>query len=115
MIPHRKPAQSRSGSEGARDTSAAYRRLRARILRQEPLCRYCVANGRIVPASVLDHVVALSLNGTNDPGNLAPACQPCNSEKGALEQRYIRRGYDPAYAVHDPELGEWIRIGMRTG
>lgn len=78
----------------------------------EPLCRYCRHHNRITIATHLDHVLALSLGGTNDPDNLAPACEPCNSTKGKLEQRYLQRGYDPRFAAFDPELGEWIRIGL---
>lgn len=78
----------------------------------EPLCRYCLAQGWVIAATVLDHVLALSLGGTNDSANLAPACERCNSTKGKLEQRYLDRGYDPAFVRFDPELSEWFRLAV---
>lgn len=41
-------------------------------------CAYC----RQAPAETIDHVVALTKGGTNDPSNLVPACFSCNSSKG---------------------------------
>lgn len=79
---------------------------------KEPLCRYCAALGRLSPATRLDHVLALSLSGSNDPANLAPACKPCNDAKAKTEQRFLRRGYSPADAMLDPELGDWIRMAQ---
>jgi 5-methylcytosine-specific restriction endonuclease McrA len=79
----------------------------------EPLCRYCRHHGRITVANRMDHIIALSLGGSNDTSNLAPACAPCNDAKSVLEQRYVRRGYALPDVANDPELGEWIRIGLR--
>ncbi|MDG2532058.1 HNH endonuclease signature motif containing protein [Sphingomonas sp. HITSZ_GF] len=110
----RGPSQRQGGSAGSRDRSAAYNRLRLSLLRSEPLCRYCLArSGKVVPAVLVDHVVALSLGGTNDRDNLAPACHDCNAAKAVAEQRYIQRGYDLAFVHLDPELGEWIRLAAR--
>ncbi len=63
----------------------------------------------MTPATVLDHIVALSLGGTHDPANLAPACQECNAEKAKAEQRFLARGFGTGDIMSDPELGEWIR------
>lgn len=108
----RKPAKRAGGSATLRNTSAAYQRLRERLLGAEPLCRYCRHHGRITIAAILDHIVALSLGGGNDPDNLAPACKDCNDQKGKLEQRYLRRGYAIEDVANDAELGTWIRIGL---
>lgn len=43
-------------------------------------CWYC---GRADLALALDHVFPRSRGGNDDPENLVPACQPCNSSKGA--------------------------------
>ncbi|MGC5796965.1 HNH endonuclease [Sphingomonas sp. NFX23] len=75
----------------------------------EPLCRYHKAQGQIVAATILDHVVALALGGTNDPANLAPACLDCNTDKARAEMRYLRSGHDVRFVRHDPELGGWFR------
>ena len=31
------------------------------------------------PATTRDHLVPLSAGGAHEPGNIVPACQPCNS------------------------------------
>jgi len=40
-------------------------------------CAYC---GYPYPTEV-DHVMPVSRGGTDEPSNLAPACEPCNREK----------------------------------
>jgi hypothetical protein len=42
------------------------------------VCHYCGA-----PATTRDHIVPSSLGGFTRPFNLVPACQPCNTAKGA--------------------------------
>lgn len=94
-----------------RDRSATYERQRQRILAAEPLCRYCLnRDGRIVPATVLDHIIALALAGSNEGTNLAPACCACNDAKSTDEKRYLAGGYDPGDIIHDPALAEWLRL-----
>lgn len=41
-------------------------------------CAYCGTDRR---ALVREHVVPVSAGGTNDIGNMVPACQPCNARK----------------------------------
>jgi 5-methylcytosine-specific restriction protein A len=57
---------------------------------------------------VLDHIIALSLGGTNDPANLAPACTDCNDEKSTAEKRFLAMGYDFADVTRDPHLADWL-------
>lgn len=110
----KQPTARQGGSATKRDQSASYARLRASLMDAEPLCRYCRArDGRIVSATVLDHVLALSLGGTDDPANLCPACQSCNSAKAVDEQRFINRGYDPRDVHLDPTLADWFRLARR--
>jgi hypothetical protein len=58
--------------------TAAYRKARAELLADSPLCHWC----RKAPATELDH-----LNETDNGGTIAdgyvPACKPCNSRRGA--------------------------------
>lgn len=42
-------------------------------------CFYCGASGRMT----IDHVVPLARGGKHEADNLVPACQSCNSSKGA--------------------------------
>lgn len=62
---------------------AISQRLRYEILRRDNhACRYCGATAPDVKLTV-DHVVPVSLGGTDEPGNLVAACGPCNSGKSA--------------------------------
>jgi hypothetical protein len=53
--------------------------IRARIDFYGGLCWIC----RSAPYEALDHVKPLARGGSNWPANLRPACQSCNSQKGA--------------------------------
>lgn len=80
---------------------------------QEPLCRYCRADGLVTPAAILDHVISLSLGGTNDPANLAPACRQCNDAKALDERRCVARGYTEREARLDPAMREWFEMAIK--
>ena len=58
--------------------TAAYRKARAELLADSPLCHWC----RKARATELDH-----LNETDNGGSIqdgyVPACKPCNSRRGA--------------------------------
>ena len=43
------------------------------------LCAYC----RVAPWEHRDHIIPVLLGGRHSIGNLAPACSPCNTSKGA--------------------------------
>lgn len=102
------------GSPSLRDRSSAYLRLRQAILAAEPLCRYCRSRGHITSATMIDHIIALVLGGSNDRANLAPACQSCNASKSVHEKRFIDRGYDVRDILADPQLADWIKRGRDT-
>ncbi|MEG6507059.1 HNH endonuclease [Nitratidesulfovibrio sp. 1201_IL3209] len=76
---------ARRGSSHSRGYGAAWRRLRADVLRDEPLCRECARQGRVTPATDVDHIVARSRGGTDDRANLQPLCHRCHSRKTARE------------------------------
>lgn len=62
---------------------AVSKRLRFEVLRRDGhTCRYC---GRAAPEVRLtvDHVVPVTLGGSDAPENLVTACSPCNSGKSA--------------------------------
>jgi 5-methylcytosine-specific restriction protein A len=106
----------RGGSATLRDTSAAYERQRVAMLDNDPLCRYCFNRGHVTAATIADHIVALSLGGSNDPANLAPACKACNDAKAIDERRYAARGYDLGSVAYDPAMSVWLRLAqIRTG
>lgn len=63
---------------------AVSRRLRFEILRRDGhTCRYCGAKAPDVELTV-DHVVAVTLGGGDEPNNLVTACQPCNAGKSSI-------------------------------
>lgn len=73
--------------------SAAWRKLRAQVLAEVPLCQYCPP-GVITPATEVDHK-------NNDPAdnsreNLVSTCKPCHSIKtmADLYGRPPRQGCD---------------------
>lgn len=55
--------------------------LRFAVLRRDGFtCQYCGARPPTVEL-VIDHVTPVSSGGTNEPGNLLTACEPCNQGK----------------------------------
>jgi hypothetical protein len=63
---------------------AISRSLRFQILRRDGhCCRYCGEHASEQVKLVVDHVVPTAHGGTDDPGNLAAACSPCNMGKAA--------------------------------
>lgn len=59
-----------------------YRRLRTKVLREEPICRLC---GR-EPAVEVDHVTPRSKGGTHARNNLQGVCRACHERKTAQER-----------------------------
>ncbi|MES2819803.1 MAG: HNH endonuclease signature motif containing protein [Pseudomonadota bacterium] len=63
--------------------SAAWKRLRAQVLAEEPLCRACAASGLVSKATDVDHI---SNDGDdNSRDNLQPLCHECHSCKTRAE------------------------------
>ena len=71
----------RRPTSAQRGYGANSRRLRAMVLAEEPLCRECLRQGRITPATDVDHIVPLAAGGTNDRSNLQALCHSCHSKK----------------------------------
>jgi len=62
-------------------------RLRAQLLKQEPLCRLCLAKGRVTPATIADHIRPIAVGGAiHDINNLQPVCAECHNEKTIRDQ-----------------------------
>lgn len=59
---------------------------RKRILsRDRHLCQPCLATGRVIPGTEVDHVKPKSQGGTDDDANLQAICHPCHQAKTARE------------------------------
>jgi 5-methylcytosine-specific restriction protein A len=80
--------RERGGSRQARGYGAAWEKLRATVLREEPLCRACLP--RVTAASTVDHIVPKSEGGSDDRSNLRALCRECHARKSSAEGRRAR-------------------------
>lgn len=62
-----------------------WRKIRNTYITKHPLCEHCQANGRVMPAQEVDHIIPLEDGGTHDEANLQALCKPCHSSKTARE------------------------------
>jgi 5-methylcytosine-specific restriction enzyme A len=83
---HRRPAWQPTVPVG-RMRGRRLQRARRDLFETSPLCVACLAAGRIVPAAVRDHVVALAHGGSDDPQNTQALCWACNEAKRQAEAR----------------------------
>lgn len=69
-----------------------WHKLRARQLRDNPLCKLCLELGRTEPATVADHIIPHYGDESLffDQGNLQSMCAPCHNKH---KQRQERSGY----------------------
>ena len=79
----------RRGSSASRGYGFHWQKARLAYLAQNPLCAQCRASGRIVPATVVDHVVPHKGNSKLfwDSGNLQSLCKRCHDRKTGGEGR----------------------------
>lgn len=66
-------------------------------------CCYC-RNVFLITELTIEHIMPLCLGGTNDPVNIALACQPCNHERGRQswfqKQEIGRNDYEQHHSGH---------------
>ena len=71
------------GGASARGYDARWREARALFLKQYPLCAFCQAEGKIVPATVVDHIIPH--RGEQrlfwDQTNWESLCKECHDKK----------------------------------
>lgn len=73
----------RRGSAAGRGYDRRWQRVRQRYLVQHPLCVACLATGRVVPATDVDHIQPRRRGGSDDEHNLQALCHSCHSAKTA--------------------------------
>lgn len=71
------------GTAAQRGYNARWRRIRALVLAEEPLCRECARQGKVVPARQVDHIDGNVENMVRE--NLQPLCDSCHSRKTVRE------------------------------
>lgn len=85
---------------------AVSKRTRFEVLRRDGYaCRYCKASD--VPL-VMDHVLPISLGGSDDAGNVVAACNPCNNGKASTGPD------ETAIADVDEDAVRWARARNRA-
>jgi 5-methylcytosine-specific restriction enzyme A len=77
-------------SAARRGYGPRWRRARAAYLARHPLCVPCAAAGRLVQATVVDHIVPHSGDPVLfwDEANWQGSCKPCHDAKTAREGRW---------------------------
>ena len=89
--------------------SKAWKDLRRKVLRANPYCTYCKEKGRLVTATVADHVIAhrgrwgMFMN----PHNIQPLCASCHSGvKKRIDYTHWRE--DRAMDKYETDKDGWI-------
>jgi 5-methylcytosine-specific restriction enzyme A len=91
----REPWHHDGRSRHERGYGAAWVKTRSRILKRDGyLCQTCKREGRLTPATAVDHVKPKAKGGTDDDDNLASICAAHHAEKSAREAAE-GRGYRP--------------------
>lgn len=89
------------GNSPNRMRGRQWMRLRSAILQRDPICRSCETKGRVRPSTIVDHLVPLSLGGSDEPSNLAGTCNDCHQDK---TQREAAKAQGRTYR-HRPRIG----------
>lgn len=83
-------------SRHARGYGTAWTKLRAIVLAEEPLCRICKRNGKVKPASHVDHMTPKAKGGTDHRSNLQALCAEHHTTKTLTEAAEAQgRTYKP--------------------
>ncbi len=91
---------------------AAWAKLRALVLAEEPICRRCYEYGRITAAVDVDHIDNDAAN--NQRANLQALCHSCHSVKTAQDMGApVRHGCDVNGMPLDP-AHEWNKKSPAT-
>ena len=71
------------GGASARGYDARWKKARAIFLKQHPLCAFCQAEGKLVPATVVDHIIPHRGNQQLfwDQTNWESLCKTCHDKK----------------------------------
>lgn len=83
----------------------AWKKLRNKLISEEPVCVLCAKEGLVVQATVIDHIIPLTLDNMwkigLDESNLQPLCTPCHITK---TNRDKSKKYNPDNLLKGKEL-----------
>lgn len=78
--------RGQAGTRHERGYGHQWTKLRLSILdRDKHLCQPCMAEGRLTPARMVDHIKPKAEGGTDDPANLRAICGGCHAAKTTAE------------------------------
>lgn len=82
------------GTATQRGYDSRWRKARKTFLSRNPLCKHCEEEGRLTPATVVDHVVPHKGDKVLfwDKDNWQPLCTRCHNRKTAKEDGGFGRG-----------------------
>jgi 5-methylcytosine-specific restriction protein A len=82
-------------SASSRGYGEAWRKIRDRILKRDGgFCVPCKDEGRMTPATMVDHIKPKHLSGGDD-ANLRAICRRCHDRKTGAEGRHARSSSTP--------------------
>ena len=84
---------------------------RERWFRKAPLCVHCQRDGRVTPATQLDHIVALDNGGPDIESNLQGLCDDCHAIKTANDFGHVQRVGADASGLPASDKHHWMRGG----
>ena len=92
--------------------------IRERIFQRDcGLCQTCQRNGRLTPGTQIDHIVALTNDGSNDDDNLEVICDDCHDIKTNADLGYkplVTTGLDGWPVASEASTAPmWRRKGYR--
>jgi 5-methylcytosine-specific restriction protein A len=62
------------------------------LARDNHLCQPCYREGRITPATAVDHIIPKAKGGSDDLENLEGTCEPCHRDRTIADQgKRVRR------------------------
>lgn len=104
-----KKAADRQRRRGYATNSVSWRKIRLRVLQEQPLCLECLWHGSITPATDVDHIDNDSFNNKRE--NLAALCHRHHARKTAIEQNGDRYLLPLVAAYNTPKVkGEIVIV-----
>lgn len=84
---YRQQQDRERGTAAQRGYGSRWQKARLRYLRQHPLCVKCMEEGRLTPATVVDHIQPHKGDPVLfwDESNWQALCKPCHDRKTAWE------------------------------